>query len=144
MGLSVESGSKLFVDTAPLIYLIEGEGARADKVARLLDECILKSVPWVTSLITYMELLVLPIRKRQTSLAGKYRDLLTNSDHISLHPLNLAIADAAVELRAAHGIKVPDAVQLATAKVSGADWILTNDRDWRGVTSVPIVRVDDL
>jgi predicted nucleic acid-binding protein len=144
MGLSIETGSKLFVDTAPLIYLIEGEGARAEKVARLLDECIAKNVPWVTSLITYMELLVLPIRKRQTSLAGKYRDFLTNSDQISLRPLDLAVADAAVELRAAHGLKVPDAVQLATAKVSGADCIVTNDRDWRGVTGMPIVCVDDM
>lgn len=144
MGLILEVGQKVFVDTAPLIYLIEGTTARADKVAVLLEQSTRLNVMWVTSLMTYMELLVLPTKKGLDRLARKYRDFLTNSEQIKMHPLDLAVADAAVALRARHGLKVPDAVQLATAVVCGADIVLTNDRAWRGMVDVDVVCVDDL
>ena len=143
MGLNLQPGQKLFVDTAPLIYLMEGTGERAEKVGRLLDQCTRGGVSWVTSLVTYMELLVLPARKGLTALAGKYRDFLTNSDQVSLHPIDLAVADAVVDLRARYGLKTPDAIQLATARLCGADFILTNDRDWERVAAdFPIITVD--
>jgi predicted nucleic acid-binding protein len=144
MGLNLQPGQKIFVDTAPLVYLMEGQGLRAEKVAGLLELSTKVNATWVTSLVTYMEILVLPTREGQAALAGKYRDFLTNSDQISLHPLDVAVADVAVELRARHRLKVPDAVQLATARVSGADLILTNDRSWAVVPGPRIVCVDDL
>lgn len=144
MGVTLTAGQKVFVDTAPLIYLVEDEGSRADKVAGFLDLSTRLGVLWVTSLVTYMEILVLPTRKGQRELAGKYRDFLTNSEQISLHPLDVCVADAAVELRARHGIKVPDAIQLATARVSGADIVLTNDRSWAAIPGPRVLCVDDL
>lgn len=144
MGVTLQSGNKVFVDTAPLIYLLEGEGHRCDKVAGFLDESSRSSVTWVSSLVTYMELLVLPTRMGLTELAGKYRDFLTNSDQISLHPLDLAVADSALELRARYGLKVPDSIQLATARVCGADYVLTNDRSWAKVAGPRVLCVDDL
>lgn len=142
MGLNLQPGQTVFVDTAPFIYLMEGAGPRADKVGRLLEQSTERRVAWVTSLVTYMELLVLPARKGLTALEGKYRDFLTNSEQVSLHPIDLSVADAAVEIRARYGLKTPDAIQLATARLCGADYVLTNDRDWRMVRDLPIISVD--
>lgn len=144
MGLTLEPGQKIFVDTAPLIYLIEGTGPRADKVAELLEQSIQRNVAWVTSFVTYIELLVLPTRKGLPHLAGKYRDFLTNSDQITIHPMDLLVADAAVVLRARYNLKMPDALQLAVAGVCGADIVLTNDRAWQGKADCQIVCVDEL
>ncbi len=64
-------------------------------------------------------------------MVRKYRDYLTNSENISRLPLDLKIADQAVELRSQHNFKTPDAIQLDTAVACGADDIKTNDKDWQ-------------
>jgi predicted nucleic acid-binding protein len=98
----------------------------------------------VTSLITYIEILTLPERMGKRRLASKYRDFLTNSNSLSIHPLNLAVADEAVRIRARHGLRTPDAIQLATALVCGADHVVTNDKRWRVVSGLHVVLVDEL
>lgn len=50
----------------------------------------------------------------------------------------------AVELRAHHHLKTPDAIQLGTAVACGADYIITNDRDWRRIEEIQVVMVGDL
>jgi predicted nucleic acid-binding protein len=73
-----------------------------------------------------------------------YRDYLTNSENISLFPLDLNIADHAVDLRARHQFNTPDAIQLGTAVACGADYIITNDKDWRRFEEIQILLVSDL
>jgi predicted nucleic acid-binding protein len=98
----------------------------------------------ITSIITYIELTTHPARQGERQLVRKYRDYLTNSDNISLFPLDLSIADHAVELRAQHHFKTPDAIQLGTAVACGADYVITNDKDWRRFEEVRVVMIGDL
>ena len=98
----------------------------------------------ITSIITYIELTTQPARQGKTQLVRKYRDYLLNSENISLFPLDLNIADQAVELRAQHHFKTPDAIQLGTAVACGADYIITNNKDWQRVEEIQILMVEDL
>ena len=52
----------------------------------------------ITSIITYIELTTHPARLGQEQLIRKYRDYLTNSENISLFPIDMNIADYVVEL----------------------------------------------
>lgn len=144
MGLMLEPRQTVFIDTAPLIYFFEDHKVFAPLVAAFLEEVNAKDVQLVTSLITYIELLTLPQRCGNERLSAKYREYLTNSDRLSLYPLNVLVADATVHFRVAYNLKTPDAIQLATAKVCGADFVLTNDRDWRSITELPIILLPDL
>jgi hypothetical protein len=45
---------------------------------------------------------------------------------------------------AKYDLKLPAATQLATAAICGADYVLTNNRDWQKVKSHRIVTVEDL
>jgi predicted nucleic acid-binding protein len=56
----------------------------------------------------------------------------------------LNIADHAVDLRAKHQFKTPDAIQLGTAVACGADYIITNNKDWRRFKEIQILLVSDL
>jgi predicted nucleic acid-binding protein len=56
----------------------------------------------------------------------------------------LNIADHAVDLRAKHQFKTPDAIQLGTAVACGADYIITNDKNWRRFEEIQIFLVSDL
>ena len=85
-----------------------------------------------------------PIREGQARLAARYRSFLTNSANLSIHPLDVTVADEAVRLRAHNALRTPDAIQLATAVCSGADHFLTNDRRLAGVADVSVLVVADL
>jgi len=144
MGLILQPRQTVFVDTAPLIYFFEDHKVFAPLVAKFLEDAFAKDVQLVTSLITYIEILTLPQRLGNERLAAKYREYLTNSARLSLYPLNVLVADAAVGFRVTYNLKTPDSIQLGTAKVCGADMVLTNDRDWRAITELPVVMLAEV
>jgi predicted nucleic acid-binding protein len=142
--LKLTSETTVFIDTAPLIYFFEENPIYIAQLATFFDAVTESRANLVTSMITYIEVLVHPERSGAKTLAAKYRDFLTNSDQISIYPLNLTVADACTKLRAQHGIKTPDAIQLAVARTCGADYILTNDAAWTKIPGFDITLVSDL
>ena len=144
MGLKLRPDETIFLDTAPFIYFFEDNKAYADRVDALFMAGMETGCRFVTSLITYIEILTLPERQGNHRLAAKYRDYFTNSASLSIHPLDLTVADETVRIRAQYGLKTPDAIQVATALSCGADHVVTNDKQWRGVPHLPVVLVDEL
>ncbi len=144
MGIELKSGDIIFLDTAPFIYFFEQHPDYFPSLKMLFDQLYETDAQVITSIITYIELTTLPARNRKVQLVRKYRDYLTNSENISLFPLDLSIADHAVELRASHRFRTPDAIQLGTAVSCGADYIITNDRDWQRFKDIRIVMMADL
>ena len=144
MGIDLKSGDIVFLDTAPFIYFFEQNPDYFPSLKMLFDQLYETDAQVITSIITYIELTTLPARNGKVQLVRKYRDYLTNSENISLFPLDLNIADHAVELRASHQFRTPDAIQLGTAVACGADYIITNDRDWLRFKAIRIVMMADL
>ena len=144
MGLSLTRGQSLFLDTAPLIYLFEEHDEFLPVVQQILDEAHSTGADLVTSMVTYIEILTAPLRAGANVLAARYREYLTNSEGLSIYPLNVGVGDEAARLRAAHGLRTPDAIQIATATTCGADYFLTNDRKLSRVPGIDIVIVADL
>ena len=123
-------GKLVSFDTAPLIYFIEEHSMFLSWV-RLLFEAVQSSeIRLVTSSITLLEVLVQPIRRGRLDLAEQYRDVLTSTEGIQLVPLSEQIAEHAATLRAQYRLRTPDAIQLATAKMSGAAAFITNDEQF--------------
>ena len=144
MGLDLKAGDIIFLDTAPFIYFFKQHPDYFPAIEMLFDRLYETDAQVITSIITYIELTTLPARRGKAQLVRKYRDFLTNSENISLFPLDLSIADQAVELRAQHHFKTPDAIQLGTAVACGADYIITNEKEWRRVEEIQVVMVGDL
>ncbi len=144
MGIKLDPGAVVFLDTAPLIYLIEGHGVFHAPIRAFIEECVRLRAHMVTSLITYIEVLTHPERLGRSDLAARYRMFLTNSENLSIHPLNVQVADECVRIRAALGFKTPDAIQLAVARVCGAEVLVTNDADWKRYCDSRVVLVSDL
>jgi predicted nucleic acid-binding protein len=144
MGLDLKSGDIIFLDTAPFIYFFERHPDYFPALEMLFDRLYETGAQAITSIITYIELTTLPARQGKKQLVRKYRDFLSNSENISIFPLDMDIADHAVELRVHHRFKTPDAIQLGTAAACGADYIITNDKDWRRVEELQVIMVGDL
>jgi predicted nucleic acid-binding protein len=144
MGLKLDPSDRIFMDTAPFIYFFEEHPVYIEKLSNLFDSVYALGVPVITSVVTYIEVLTYPEKTGAKSLAAKYRDSLTNSELVSIYPLNLQVADMAVTFRAKYGLKTPDAVQIATAAVCGADYVITNDREWKKIKDVRVVLLPEL
>ena len=144
MGLDLKTGDIVFVDTAPFIYFFEQHSDHFPALKRFFDRLYATDAQAITSVITYIELTTHPARKGKSKLVRKYRDFLSNSENISIFPLDMDIADHVVSLRARHQFKTPDAIQIGTAVACGADYIVTNDKNWRRFKKVRVLMVDDL
>ena len=144
MGIELRPGNVVFLDTAPLIYFWEKHDKYFGLMMRFFDSVYALNIQCIVSLITYIEVITYPSRIGDVRTAGKYRNYLVNSRNFQMAPLTLAVADRTPFYRNQYGLKTPDAIQLATADVLGADYVITNDREWRKVASPQVVLVGDL
>jgi predicted nucleic acid-binding protein len=138
------SGASLVaLDTCIFIYAIEQHPVFAPTINPLFDLLADGHLRAVTSLLTLLEVLVLPLRQGHPELAAEYRKILTESSSLQLAPIDRNVVEQAADLRARYAIKLPDALQLATAKVARADVFLTNDKMLQRCTDVNVVLLDE-
>ena len=134
----------VFLDTAPLIYFIEGHSAYQLILSRLFDFNDKGGFSFVTSSVTLLEVLVKPLREGQKAIAEQYRDILTTAPGIEIFDVTTDIAEQAAQLRAKYNVRTPDAIQLATCIELGADYFLTNDNRLKAVGETKVVAVGEL
>jgi predicted nucleic acid-binding protein len=120
-------GSVVGLDTAPLIYLIEENSTYLPFVRPFFEAVDRGEFRVTTSVLTLTEVLVHPMRHGDQELAEQYRRILLHASEVTTVPVSEMIAEEAAQLRARHGLRTPDAIQLATAIRSGASSFLTND-----------------
>jgi predicted nucleic acid-binding protein len=138
-------GRLVAIDTAPFIYYIEKNPKYFSIVDSLFNAVDTDNARAVTSVLTLQEVLVHPLRKNQTDLAERYREILTNSVNLTLVTITPDIAENASKLRAAyHWLRSPDAFQIATAIETGAHVLITNDENWKKVTEISVLTLDDV
>jgi len=142
VGLVDDLGSGLVgLDTPPFIYFIE-EHPRYLSIVRPVFTAITNGrLTGVTSALTLLETLVQPYRVGNAPLAEQYEAFLTRSHGLRFEEITGAVLRAAAQLRAAHNIKAPDAIHLATALVANCSVYLTNDRDLPLVSGIRILQV---
>jgi predicted nucleic acid-binding protein len=131
------------VDTALFIYLIEEEPRFLPAVESLFREADQAKREVVTSALTLLEVLVVPYRAGNRSLADRYETLLTRSRGIRLVDLSREQLRTAAELRAIVGVKTPDALQLAAALSMGCTAFVTNDRRIPAVSGIRVLQLSD-
>ena len=131
-------GAAVLLDTNPIIYLFEGSplaapfrGLFAD-----LDRGRLRAV--VTP-ITVAEVVSGPLKVGKDALAERYRRAITQSPGWSVRDIDTELAMLAARLRLRYKLKLPDAVQLAAALSEGCHALVTHDRDFSGVTDLPVL-----
>jgi predicted nucleic acid-binding protein len=92
MELSFDSSPLLFIDTAPFIYYFEDHPVFAPKADECLSRLAAAGGSIVTSYISYIELITQPKRLGRDDLIAKYRRFSTNSENLTVHPMNFLVA----------------------------------------------------
>ena len=144
MGLLSDIGfGPVAIDTAPFIYFIEEHEVYFSVVAPLFEAVSAGRLNAVTSSLTLLETLVVPLRTGAHALAERYDRLLTRSRGIDLIDIDLNLIRGAASVRAATGLKVPDALQIATALRGRCTALLSNDRAWPQVPGLRMLQLRD-
>lgn len=123
----LRNGDLVVVDSAPLIYLLDDHPEFAPAFEGLFELHAQGTVHIAISTIALAEVLAGPFKHGQDVLAKRYEKALTTFDIV---PVSHEIAVTAARLRAATGLRLPDALQAATALEVGAVALVTHDRDF--------------
>ncbi|MGQ0709613.1 MAG: type II toxin-antitoxin system VapC family toxin [Rhodoferax sp.] len=133
-------GATVVVDTAPFIYLLESHPQYADPFVGLFEAAGAGDLGIALSTITLAEVLTGPLKAGHAALAKRYEMALSQYRVV---PVSTPIAVLAAQLRAQYRLKLPDALQLATALDIGAQAFVTHDRDFSQVTGMAVLTGDE-
>jgi predicted nucleic acid-binding protein len=137
-------GNIVGLDTAPLIYFIEESPVYARVVDPFFEALQHGEFAAVTSVMSLLEALVVPLQRGDTDLARKYRDILSKTRGLTTMSIFSSIAEEAAKLRASYNIRTPDAIQMATATSARAKFFLTNDKRLPSLPGLQVLVLDDL
>jgi predicted nucleic acid-binding protein len=126
-----------------LIYFIEKNLRYIDVVKPIIALIDSQQAKGMTSTITLLEVLVLPLREGNKKLADQYKTILLSSRDLETCEISNAISERAAVIRAKYGFKTPDSIQLATAIVRKADYFLTNDTALKQIKEIKVIVLED-
>ena len=117
--------SLVFWDSNLFIYLLEASGPEARLTKELRVKMNQRGDQLCSSALTLGEVLVKPLQFGDSSRAQKYEQYIRAQ--VRLVSFDPSVAVRFAEIRAAGGIKLADAIQLACAGHAGVDLFITND-----------------
>ncbi len=134
------AGAEVLFDSAPLIYWFE-DHPLAERFAPLFQAVAAGRLRAVVTPIAVAEVVAGPLRAGKEALAERYRQALCHGHHWRLVPIDAEIAMLAARLRVAHQLRLPDALQAATALHVGCAALVSHDRDFRGIDGLAVLGV---
>jgi predicted nucleic acid-binding protein len=140
--MSSLGGGAVAIDSAIVIYFIEEHPKFLPAILPLFRDADQGKRQLITSSITLLEVLVVPYRAGDRALADRYEALLTRSRGIQLVDATRDQLRAAAQLRAATGVRTPDALQLVAALGAGCTAFVTNDRRLPAISGLRIVQLE--
>lgn len=133
---ALSAGALLLVDSAPIIYMLEANAEFAPRFAPLFDRHARGELVLAVTTVTIAEVLTGPLNAEEEALARRYRATLESWQVVDF---DADMAESAARLRATYHLKLPDAIQLASALAINADALVTHDRDFAKVRGMRIL-----
>src|SRR5579863_2518602 len=132
----LEEGALVLIDSAPIIYVIEGHPKLGPRFRPLFEAHAAGRLRFAVTTITIAEVLTGPLRANDNALARRYRAILDSWQPIAL---DVDIAESAARLRASLRLNLADAVQAASALAINAAALVTHDRDFSRVRALRVI-----
>ena len=144
MGLLTDVGDgPVALDSAVFIYFME-RNPRFLSIVRPVFAAIGEGrLEAVTSTLTLLETLVLPLRTGNEVLARQYERFLTSSRGLRLVPIDLGLLREAAHVRATTRLKTPDSLQVASALSAGCPVLVTNDDRIAELPALRVLQLED-
>lgn len=135
--------TRIAIDSSVFIYAFEEHPKYAAVSAFVFDYAAKHSLTLLTSVITLSEILVQPVRKKNSEVVHMYERLLDTLPNFLLLDITQPIAKTAAYLRATYSIYLSDAYQIAAPVHNGATLFITNDKRLKKIKELSVVCFDD-
>lgn len=135
-------GRTVYLDTNVLIYFVEGAEPYLPVLTPLFGMFADGRASAVTSELALAETLPKPLQAGRPDLVAIYEELLTSSAWLTVLPVARSVLSDAARLRAQLGLRLPDAIHVATAMVAGCGVLLSNDLRLRAPEGLQVLRLD--
>ncbi|MBI1964708.1 MAG: PIN domain-containing protein [Betaproteobacteria bacterium] len=132
----LKEGALVLVDTAPIVYCLEAHPRFGPRFQPLFDRQSAGAILFAVATLTVAEVLAGPLAAGEEALAKRYRAVMESWQVV---PLSADIAESAARFRVSLKLKLPDAVQVASAIAIGADALATHDRDFSRVKALRVL-----
>ena len=130
----IPNGSRILLDTVALICFLEPNGQYSEKAEAIFTRIESGELQGLIANLVFAELLVPLYRSGNAQAAVGLSNRLVNFRNMEVVALTKEISVEAARLRADHGLRTPDAIHGATAIITQATGILTNDKRLKALT----------
>lgn len=132
---------KIFLDTTPIVYYLENNELYYPAMKRFWRK--FESCDYVTSAVTVTEYLTYPYKQNEIKLINDFNAFIDEME-IDVISIDRKVAEKAAKIRAEYKFfKTMDALQLATACLSGCELVLTNDKQLRQFKEIKCVTIEE-
>lgn len=125
------------------IYHFENNPEFGAAAGRILKATEKGKCRLVVSSLALMEVLVAPKKHGDYELCQRYRYFFQSFPNLEVLPIDDNVAEIASDLRAAHKIRTPDALHMATGHCAGASAFLTEDTRLRTTPKIVVQRFEE-
>lgn len=137
-------GSRVYFDTNPIIYFVEQNNAFAQAVAPLFELIGTGHISAYTSEFTLAEILIKPSKDNLQQVVMAHKELLLDPDLFTLTKTHRDLFVNAAELAGSAGLRLPDAIHMASALENHCHYFITNDKRIKDYKTVAVVQLGDL
>ena len=120
--------SPIYFDTNVFIYSIEGHEKYYDVLTRLFSIIRQNNAHIVTSELSLAECLVKPAKDNNIKAIEQFKQHIQNNKYMSVKSVSRNILITSATVRGQLGLKLPDAIHMATAIEQKCKTFVTNDK----------------
>jgi len=131
----------LALDTNIFIYHFESNPQYIPFTSAIFTSFVKAANRGITSIISVLEVLSYPAPEK---LIKEREDDFKTLPHFTVYDINHKIGLEAARLRREYKIRLPDAIQLATAIYGKADVFITNDAKIRNFNEVKVILLEEV
>lgn len=135
-------GQRIYLDANVFIYAIEGFRPLGDQAQAVLALAEAGGCVLCTSELTLAECLAQPLALGRADLVKQYLLLLQARPALDLAVVDRPALIEAARLRSQTGLKLPDAIHLATARSRACGVLLSNDQHLVGTVPEGMLLAD--
>lgn len=129
------------LDSNLFIYHFEGNPEYTPFTEKILKELTLGTIKAVTSIISIIETLSYPASQK---IIKDITDTFLNIPNLNICDVDWQIALEASRIRREYKFRLPDSVQLATAKLHRAKAFISNDQNLRQFKELKVILLKEV
>lgn len=142
--LILPTSGRVYIDAQIIIYTVDKEPNFWPRLQPLWQAVQSGSIELVTSELTMLECLVIPLRHQNTTREAAYHTYF-NGQTVQFFPIDRTILFEAAQLRASiQRLRTPDSLHVATAIGAGCTTLLTNDACLRQIPGISTTYLGDI